>query len=247
MNKKKSDILQVLVLIIISIGLYGIHLLIFKDFHHITIFALEDLAFVPIEVIFVTLIFHRVIKNSERKQKIGKLYMVVEMFFSEIGTELLRAFACNDKALAGIRDALSINNDWTDKDFKNLIKLLEEYEPKLEIGCDDFQAIDMMLLECRPDLLRLLENPILLEHETFTEVLMSVFHLAEELRMRYGFTSMKPSDQCHLVSDVKSAYKLLSVEWVYYVNHMRVHYPSLYSLSVRNHPFSRTRDVEIKE
>jgi len=247
MNKHKSYFAQISVLILISIGLYVVHLLVFKDLHHITIFALEDLAFVPIEVIFVTLIFHRVLKSSERKQKIGKLYMVVEMFFSEIGTELLRAFACNDKALSNIRDELSINNDWTDKDFKNLIKLLEEYEPELEIGCDDFQAIDMMLLECRPDLLRLLENPILLEHETFTEVLMSVFHLAEELRMRYGFTSMKATDQCHLVSDVKSAYKLLSVEWVHYVNHMRVHYPSLYSLSMRNHPFNPTRDVEFKD
>lgn len=247
MNKRKSDFFQILVLIIISVGLYAIHLLIFKDIHHITIFALEDLAFLPIEVIFVTLIFHRMLKNSERKQKIGKLYMVVETFFSEIGTELLRTFACSDSALSGILDSFSIGSEWTEKDFKNLIKILEDYEPWLEISCEEYQAIDMMLLECRPHLMRLLENPILLEHETFTEVLMSVFHLAEELRMRYDFTSLKTSDQCHLASDVKSAYKLLSVEWVYYLNHMRIHYPSLYSLSVRNHPFYRTRNVEIIE
>jgi len=35
--------------------------------------------------------------------------------------------------------------------------------------------------------LRLLENPVLLEHESFTELLRSVFHLSEELEQRDDF------------------------------------------------------------
>lgn len=237
----------IIILAVISLALYIVNILIFKDIHHVAIFALEDLAFVPIEVIFVTLIFHRVLASNERKKKVSKLYMVIETFFSEVGTELLRAFAHNDVTLSDIEKAISITTDWTEKDFKNLIKIKQAYNPDLSITGGDLEAIDMMLQECRPNLLRLLENPMLLEHETFTEVLMSVFHLAEELRMRFDFVSLKKQDRLHLIGDIKRAYMLLAVEWVNYINHMRVHYPYLYSLSVRNNPFIATRDVRIKE
>lgn len=247
MKKRYSDLPLIIILVVISMALYATHLLVFKNLEHVTIFALGDLAFVPIEVIFVTLIFHRVLASNERKKKVGKLYMVVEMFFSEVGTELLRAFAHNDVTLGDIEKDITIKNGWTEKDFKCLIKLKESYNPDLVLDSGDFEAIDMMLQECRPNLLRLLENPTLLEHETFTEVLMAVFHLAEELRMRYDFISLKKVDHNHLVGDVKRAYMLLGVEWVNYVNHMRVHYPYLYNLSVRNNPFISTRDVRIKE
>ncbi len=236
----------VIILILISVALYATHLLVFKDLKHVTIYALGDLAFVPIEVIFVTLIFRRVLANSERKKKVDKIYMVIETFFSEIGTELLRAFVHNDVALHSTEKADSITTDWTEKDYKNLIKIKQGYNPDLSITSGDLEAIDMMLQECRPDLLRLLENPMLLEHETFTEVLMAVFHLAEELRMRYDFISITPQDHQHLVGDIKRAYMLLAVEWINYINHMRVHYPYLYSLCVRNNPYKATRDVQVK-
>ena len=237
----------IIILAVISLVLYIVNILIFKDIHHVAIFALEDLAFVPIEVICVTLIFRRVLVNNERKKKVSKLYMVIATFYSEVGTELLRAFANNDVALKQIEGEIAITLDWKDKDFKRLTKIIEGYRPEIEMDGTDFEAIDMMLQEVRPELLRLLENPSLLEHETFTELLMAVFHLAEELRMRYDFASMKTPDHDHLVGDVKRAYVHMGLEWLNYINHMRVHYPYLYSLSVRNNPFKPTRDVQIKE
>lgn len=246
MKKKYSDFWLVIILAIISIGLYAAHLMIFKDVEHVTIFALSDLAFVPIEVICVTLIFHRVLDNNEKKKKISKLYMIIETFFSEVGTELLRAFAHNDKTLEKMDRLLNINCDWNDKEYKSLIKEIGAYEPDIHMNGADFEAIDMMLQECRPNLLSLLENPALLEHETFTELLMAVFHLAEELRLRYDFNNLTKTDNEHLTGDVKRAYVQLAIEWVDYTNHMRVHYPYLHSLCVRNNPFKPVREVEVK-
>jgi hypothetical protein len=245
MNKGIRDLALIIALIIISLTLYATHLLLFHDINHVVKFALGDLAFVPVEVIFVTMIFHRMLTNNEKKKKIGKLYMVIEIFFSQLGTELLRVFACSDITPGNIKKELIRKDDWNDKSFKELNKTIEAYCPEIEIGEDGLEAIDMMLQECRPNLLSLLENPTLLEHETFTEVLMSVFHLADELRMRFSFASLNPLDHAHLVDDVKRAYKLLAAEWVNYVNHTRVHYPYLYSLTVRNNPFSENAEVEI--
>ena len=74
---------------------------------------------------------------------------------------------------------LKLDCDWSDRDFKAIVRKLNAYQPDIVMDGAELEAIDMMLLECRPNLLSLLENPALLEHETFTELLMAVFHLAE--------------------------------------------------------------------
>jgi len=246
MKKRYSDLTLIVILVVISLALYVAHLIIFKDIEHVTIFGLSDLAFMPIEVIFVTLIFHRVLTSNEKKKKISKLYMIIETFFSEVGTELLRAFAHNDKTLQAIEPLLKLDCEWSDRDFKAIVKKLNAYQPDIVMDGAELEAIDMMLLECRPNLLSLLENPALLEHETFTELLMAVFHLAEELRLRYDFMTLTDTDRDHLVGDVKRAYVQLAIEWLGYINHMRVHYPYLHSLCVRNNPFKAQREVEVK-
>ena len=246
MKKRYSDRTLIIILISISLALYAAHFLIFNDIEHITIFGLSDFAFMPIEVVCVTLIFHKVLDNNEKEKKISKLYMIIETFFSEVGTELLRAFACNDKSLKELERLIKLDCDWSEKDFKSAVKMLSSYEPDVCMSGTDLEAIDMMLLECRPNLLSLLENPALLEHETFTELLMAVFHLAEELRLRYDFQTLSELDKEHLVGDVKRAYVQLAIEWLGYINHMRVHYPYLHSLCVRNNPFIAVREVEVK-
>ena len=72
---------------------YTIHYFIFKDFHHISIYTLHDIAFVPIEVLFVTLILHQLLAYRENKNKLRKLNMVIGAFFSEIGTDLIAFIA----------------------------------------------------------------------------------------------------------------------------------------------------------
>jgi hypothetical protein len=74
-----------MLLVFISLMLYAMHILVFRHIEHVTIFANSNLAFVPIEVICVTLIFYRVLANNERKKKVSNLYMFIAAFFSETG------------------------------------------------------------------------------------------------------------------------------------------------------------------
>ena len=73
-------------LIVVSIIFYTIHYLIFRDAHHVFIFLLGDIAFVPIEVLLVTLILHRLLTSREKRALLNKLNMVIGTFFSEVGT-----------------------------------------------------------------------------------------------------------------------------------------------------------------
>jgi len=89
-------------------------------------------------------------------------------------------------------------------------------------------------------LLRLLENQNLLEHESFTDVLWAVFHLAEELEARESLQGLPDADHKHLSSDVKRVYGQLALQWLKYMEHLKKSYPYLFSLSLRTNPFDRS-------
>ena len=95
-------------------------------------------------------------------------------------------------------------------------------------------------------LLRLLENPNLLEHETFTDLLWAVFHFTEELDSRTDTKQLPVSDLKHLSGDIKRAYVLLISEWLSYMKHLKTDYPYLFSLAVRTNPFNPEASVEVK-
>jgi hypothetical protein len=76
-------------LVTLSIVFYAAHYLIFHDEHHLFIFFIGDLAFIPVEVLIVTLIIDQMLESREKQQRIEKLNMVIGTFFSTIGTSLL--------------------------------------------------------------------------------------------------------------------------------------------------------------
>ena len=64
-------------LLLLSVILYFIHYLIFHDPHHIFIYLLGDLAFMPIEVLLVTLIVDRLLGAREKRATMEKMNMVI--------------------------------------------------------------------------------------------------------------------------------------------------------------------------
>ena len=91
-----------LFLIALSAIFYFIHYAVFHDSHHIFIYLLGDVAFVPIEVLLVTLIIHKMLSSREKKALLNKMNMVIGSFFSEVGRELIQnlsTFNLNIEAL----------------------------------------------------------------------------------------------------------------------------------------------------
>jgi hypothetical protein len=95
----------------------------------------------------------------------------------------------------------------------------------------------MLLLDKRSFMLRMLENPNLLEHDTFTDMLLAVFHVTEELIARVDFTALPEPDTAHLTGDIKRALRTLLIQWLSHMEHLHSEYPYLYSLEVRRNPF----------
>ncbi|MEE8401364.1 MAG: hypothetical protein V3R86_04360 [Candidatus Hydrothermarchaeaceae archaeon] len=233
-------------LIAFSLILYIFHYAAFRDLHHILIFMLGDLAFLPIEVLLVTLVVHRLLGEREKRIRLKKLNMVIGVFYSEAGTKLLSYFSDLDPKLDEIRKYLIVTEGWSEKEFLDVSGHLRNYDYGVEIHRIDLENLRKFLLDKRDFLIGLLVNPTLLEHETFTDLLQSVFHLTEELTSRDKVIECSDADCEHLKKDIERVYVFLVYEWLSYMEHLKDNYPALFSLAMRVNPFDQDASAEFK-
>ncbi|RJQ55395.1 MAG: hypothetical protein C4521_02430 [Actinobacteria bacterium] len=232
-------------LVALSVLLYALHYAVFQDATHIFIYGLGDLAFLPIEVLLVTVIVHELLDARQKRMLLSKLNMLIGAFFSEAGTRLLAFISDSDPNLDAIRSHLIVETDWPAAEFEEVSRRLKAYEYRVEIDRIDLPALRDFLVGVRGFMTRLLENPNLLEHETFTELLWAVFHLTEELDAREDLGAVSGADAVHLQNDVSRAYGLLVREWLAYMRHLKDNYPYLFSLAIRTNPFDRQASVVV--
>jgi hypothetical protein len=176
---------------------------------------------------------------------LNKLNMVIGAFFSQLGTRLLKDFSALDGDVAKISERLKIKNDWDSKDFADVRLRLKSHHYNVEYSWAEFESLQKLLTKERGFLLGLLENQTLLEHQSFTDLLWAVFHLAEELACRPSLQGIPETDSKHLTDDVKRAYRFLMLQWLEYMKHLKHNYPYLFSLAIRTNPFNPDAKVTV--
>jgi hypothetical protein len=234
------------VMVALSLLVFLIHFAIFRDARDFFFYLIIDIAFVFIEVLLVTLIIDEVLKLREKRALMEKMNMVIGAFFSEVGTRLLGELSACDPGAERIRRELIVNGHWTNEQFRHAKRHIRGYEYEIDPRCGDLVAMRGMLIGHREFLLRLLENPNLLEHDTFTNLLMAVFHLTEELAARSDVRQLSETDRLHIANDIKRVYSLLTAEWLDYMEHLRENYPFLFSFAMRTNPFDPAAAPEVK-
>lgn len=234
-------------LVTLSVFLFTVHYLVFQDFYHIFIYTLHDIAFLPIEVLLVTIVIHSMLERQNLQQKLEKLNMVIGVFYSGIGTQLLREFVRYDIHVPEMQADLLVDNTWNAATFKLHKKNAKSFLYAVEMHRVDLHALRDILLQHEDFLLRILENPVMLEHEAFTDVLRAVFHLTEELKNRDNLENLPEPDLTHLKGDIQRAYMRLTLSWLDYMRYLKNDYPYLFSLAVRLDPFCSNPDACIRE
>jgi len=236
MQNRRGLIIIASLLVLISLVLYIALFLIFNDAKDIFFYTLLDLAFLPLQVLIVGIIIERIMVKREIDEKISKLNMVVGTFFSEVGHPLSAMFLNSTQDRERIIANLDITPAWKTQEQVRARKYAEK-DTNVDFTNIDLDALKSFLTGKRQFLLTLIENPNLLEHERFTDLLLSSFHLAEELESRPSLAHLPVSDISHLKVDINRAYRYLVIEWLDYMQHVQSNYPFLYSHYVRTHPF----------
>jgi hypothetical protein len=234
-------------LIALSALLYIIQYLIFGKGESISFYFFQDLAFVPIEVLLVTLIINNLLIRREKRLLLRKLNMVIGSFFNAVGTGLLDLFIDFIPQSGKLGKDLQVTGNWSNSNFVSARNRLRKLDYTIDSRQSDLFLLKNFLEGKRIFLLRLLENPNLLEHDSFTELLWAVFHLADELDHRENLKDLPDADLKHLSNDMKRACTLIIIEWLAYMNHLKDNYPYLFSMAVRTNPFDPDSSVIIRE
>jgi hypothetical protein len=186
------------------------------------------------------------LSRRERQERSEKLHMIIGVFFSEIGNKLLTSLTGQDQKMSAVSDSLLINTEWSQQQFRKAGKELKNHDFSINIHTIDLEFMRDFLNETKTLFLRMLENPHLFEHESFSKLLMVILHLKEELKYRNDFTKLPRKDHEHLAGDVQRIYSLLAVQWVEYMKHLQGNYPYLFSLAIRTNPFDKNRSAIIQ-
>ncbi len=226
---------------------YTIHYFIFKDAHHIFIYLIGDLGFLFLDVLLVILLIERLLTRREKKTLLSKLNIVIGTFFSEVGLGLLKKINVFVENWQELEKNCAIGPEWDKKDFKEAIRAVNEFPFAIDIRVEYLLDLREHLIEKRPCLMRMLENPNLFEHEQFTDLLWAIFHLTEELSFRGDeLDNLPETDYDHIAGDLRRAYSQLTEQWLLYTLHLKENYPFLFSLAARINPMNPAASPIVK-
>lgn len=187
------------------------------------------------------------IDEKERKTRIEKLNMLIGTFFSELGVLLLKKMSAHDTSVDEIRSALIVSSTWSDAEFDRARSVIENHSYSLDSCTVPMDDLCSFLQDHKEFLLGMLENPQMIEHDSFTPLLQALYHLTEEMAARETFSGLPPTDCAHLSVDLNRVYRLLMQEWLTYMQYLKHTYPYLFSLAMRKNPFDKNASVIVHE
>jgi hypothetical protein len=237
--------LLVSLLLGLSVFFYLLQIELFHKPGDTAFYFFQDLAFVPIQVLLVTLIINRLLVVREKRATLNKLNMIVGVFFSEIGVHLMTYFYQLEPRAREIEQSFWIREDWSKQKLIKAGRQFKKFQFQVAFQPELLEEMRSFLIGKRAMMLRLLENPNLLEHDTFTDLMLAVFHLHDELAARDQVTDLPEKDRNHLAGDIKRAMQWVVSEWFRYLRHLLENYPYLYSLEVRRNPFDPEASIQI--
>ena len=193
----------------------------------------------PDPSLLVTLGLNTVLVYQERREKLERVSIVVNEFFSESGIDLIRALQPFISNLTEIAPRLQPKVAWQESKFYEVTAYLSRYPVIADARRDDLSGLLSFLQRKKDQILRLFENANLIENDRFTDMLWAVYNVYDELHSRDTLQDLLPSDLQHLSGDLQRAVQLLLIEWIESMRLLKLKYPYLYSLAIRKNIFGQ--------
>lgn len=242
-----------IILILISIMLYTEAYFGFHEPEKVIFYIVIDLAFIPLDILIVVLVVESIVDKKEKEILLEKLDMILGAFFSEIGNELLAEFSKINAESYEITSKLKEIDNWDKKEFNYAYKYLKEngisFKPEIPNNKKKEFILELreLLEDKRMFLIDLLQNPNLLEKTSFSNLLLSIFHLEEELELRTDLNKVTDKDFEHIIGDIDRVYCRLTYEWITYLEYLNKNYPYMSSIVKRTNPFDPKKEVYIND
>ncbi|MBC7764998.1 MAG: hypothetical protein H7Y41_00815, partial [Hyphomonadaceae bacterium] len=219
MRKLHRYTITSILLIVLSMLFYLFQIFYFRRTADTFFYMIQDFAFIPIQILIVTIIVNELLLWSEKQQTRKKIYMVIELFFSAFGTQMMRHIFTLDGHFEKLKKEFDLKHELTNETFANAMRAAKHFAFGLTFDVEKMQLLQTFLTTHRTFFLAMLGNPNLQEHTTFSDLLLAISHLTEELTFRQSLTNLPKADQDHLLLDIERVYRRVLVEWLLYVKH----------------------------
>ena len=242
MNFKKKISIRGLIIFfsVLSVVLLIIHHWIFHENGYWASFLLlHEIALMPLEFVVVTLGLEQILELTHKRENQAKISMIESVFFSESGSDMLRyLFSCDaDKDIEEIRSIMDVQRDWSAKQIRQARAAVKNITYEVDSSKIDFFGLHYHLSTRHSYFLKVIENPALSGHERFTELLLHIYHLWEELECRTDLYNLPPDDREYLCKAVNAVYKELAIEWMQNATDLLLHQPERLHHVIRTNPF----------
>ena len=182
------------------------------------------MAFIPISIAITTVVVGELLDINNKRDSRQKTRMLTSTFFSDIGFELMSMLAL----VSNIDEELlhTIN----DTELSELDKITAIKNSGLTVNADIgiYTIISDVIIASKTDILILSSNPMLYDHEYFSDLLWELLHLMDEFRLRGDYVKLTPNDLTELNSDFAQVLELLLINWVVNAKYLKETYPNFY-------------------
>ncbi len=218
----------VLALLLISAVIYLLQILIFHDPETTAFYIFQDFAFMPVTIAIATLMVGEVMDAQEKKSRIEKTRMLTSTFFSGVGVALSKTLFEIAEPKEEIRDILGLRCS-CNTELEEAQARIQALPLHISLTGNTYNRIMEQIRGERSSLMTMASNPLLFEHEDFTELLWSLFHLMDEYQLRGSFETLSAEDLKHLNQDMEKMFRQLLLNYVANAMYLRQTYPHLYS------------------
>jgi len=236
MGKFRDNVFLAIILTGSSAIIYIIQNAIFHEPLQTAFYIFQDMAFMPIQALIATLVIDQFLKNQEKRKKIKKINVVISTFFVDAGVNMMMGMSRFNQNHNETCKIIKIEEFIGNKG-RSVKKALSEFDYRFYADPSRLEELSSIMDKNKGFLLELLENQNLLEHESFTDMLWAVFHVADELKTRGDLKKLSSGEIDHISEDMVRAYTAMVMEWISYIIYLKDEYPFLYASAIRRNPF----------
>ena len=163
--------------------------------------------------------------------------MVIGVFYSEVGSQLLRFLYRLEPRASEIRKELWVKENWSKGQFTKAGRLFKKYNYQVVIQLNVLVELRSFLMEKRGPDASLAGKPLPPGARHLHRLDVGCFSPPRRIGQPRRSWKLPEKDLAHLAGDLKRAMGLAVPEWLLYLRHLKENYPYLYSLEVRKNLF----------
>ena len=233
---------QMISLLFLTILFQGLYFVAFNDRQYVYFTIVHGIVEAPFNMLVTGVLFNYILNRKEKSSEKGKTDMLIGIFYSEVGNELLRLFLESDRYVEYFREKFMIKREWKEADYKKLILESDSIEHSINIENIDLLKLKEKLGNVTGLSMDLLTSTSLQNKDDFNIIVNNVFYLKGELDDRNIEAGLEEYEKVHLQKIVNELYLKLIKMWVSHMYYRQSSNEQMFVKALIKSPFDdRTR------